>query len=70
MGEKIKILDSFQIDKTKFDIELNEGTKGEKYIIHLQNKRINLSYKDYNFVKFATCFMAAKERLEKFKEEK
>ncbi|MGL5571538.1 hypothetical protein [Cetobacterium sp.] len=67
MGEKILDLDKITIGNTELNIELNEGTKNEKYNIHIQNERINLSYKDFNFIKLASCFIVAKKRLKIFK---
>lgn len=64
MGEKIKDLEKITIGNMDFNIELNEGNKAEKYNIHIQSDRINLAYKDFNFIKFAACFLAAKKRLE------
>lgn len=69
MGEKIIDLDTIIIGEVKFNIELNEGTKNSKYNIHIQNDRINLAYKDFNFIKLAACFIVAKKRLELFKGE-
>ncbi|MGL6114976.1 MAG: hypothetical protein ACRC1R_08030 [Cetobacterium sp.] len=69
MGEKIRDLEKIFIGNSEFNIELNEGTKEEKYNIHIQNERVNLSFKDFNFIRFASCFLVAKKRLEIFKGE-
>lgn len=70
MGEKISDLEKITIGYMDFNIELNEGTKNEKYNIHIQSDRVNLAYKDFDFIQLAACFLTAKKRLGIFKEEK
>ena len=67
MGESIKDVGSFSLGKEEFHIELNFGTKQEKYNIHIQNSNLKLCFKDYDFVKFAEACLIAEKRLEFYK---
>lgn len=67
MGNKIKDLGEVTIGNQKFIIELNEGTKTERYNIHIQNKLLKICYKDIEFAEFAASFMLAKNIFENLK---
>ncbi len=67
MGERIKDVGSFSLGYEKFTIELNSGTKQEKYNIHIQNSNLKLCFKDYDFIKFAETCLIAEKRLDFYK---
>ena len=70
MGVKVSSLGTIRIGKSVFDVELNEGTKQEKYDIHIQNEAIKLYFKDAEFSRFAACFIAARKRFAVLKGQK
>ena len=64
MGSKISTLDEITFGGVSFEVELNEGTKKEKFDVHIQNEYLKLFFKDWQFAEFATCFIAAKRRFD------
>lgn len=69
MGERIKDLAKVKIGKTDFKIELNKAYyESGSYDIHLQCDKGRIGLSDREFLKLATCFMAAKEQFLKYKE--
>ncbi len=69
MGNKIKDLSEVEIGGQKYKVELNGGTKQEKYDIHLQNNQLNICLKDFEFSQFATALLVANRRMKRFKEQ-
>ena len=67
MGNKIKNLTSIELGGIRFDVELNGGTKSEKYDIHIQNTNMSICLKDYEFSKFTTTILVANKRMKRFK---
>lgn len=67
MGNKIKDLASIEFGGTKFDVELNGGTKSENYDIHIQNENMSICLKDYEFAQFVTSILVANKRMKRFK---
>ena len=67
MGNKIKDLGPIKIGGKEYFVELNGGTKKEKFDIHIQNDKINICMKDYEYSQFVTTLFVAKKRLERFK---
>ena len=67
MGNKISTLGRIKLGENIFDVELNEGTKAEKFDIHIQNESFKLFFKDKEFATFAACFIAAKKRFDVLK---
>lgn len=67
MGNKIKNIDQIKMNGHVYNIELNGGTKKEKYDIHIQNKDINICMKDFEFASFATAILVANKRMKRFK---
>ena len=67
MGNKISTLGRIKIGENIFDVELNEGTKDEKFDIHIQNEQVKFFFKDKEFARFAVCFIAAKKRFDVLK---
>ena len=67
MGNKIKDLAVIEMGGQKYSIELNGGTKKEKFDIHIQNEKINICMKDYEYSQFVTALFVAKKRMERFK---
>ena len=69
MGERIKDLAKVKIGNTDFKIELNKAYyESESHDIHLQCDKGRIGLSDRDFIKLATCFMAAKEQFLKYKE--
>ena len=64
MGVKISNLAEIKIGENIFDVELNDGTKSEKFNIHIQNKNFKFCFKDKEFEMFAACVVAAKKRFD------
>ncbi len=69
MGNRIKTLAEIEMGGKKFDVELNGGTKKEKFDIHIQNKEINICMKDYEYAQFVTSVLVANKRMKRFKKE-
>jgi hypothetical protein len=67
MGNKIKELSEIEMGNQKYIVELNGGTKKEKFDIHIQNKKVNICLKDYEFAQFVTSILVANRRMERFK---
>ena len=67
MGNKISTLDKLTIGGVPFEVELNEGTKKEKFDVHIQNEYLKFFFKDREFAEFAACFIAAKKRFDVLK---
>lgn len=67
MGNKIKDLAEVEIGGSKYKIELNGGTKNENFDIHIQNEKISICLKDYEFAQFATAVLVANKRMKRFK---
>lgn len=69
MGERIKDLAKAKVGNTDFKIELNKSYYANgNYDIHLQCDKGRIGLSDREFLKLATCFMAAKEQFIKYKE--
>lgn len=69
MGKKICDLAKIEVGGKEYTVELNGGTKKEKYDIHLQNEQINICMKDFEFSQFVTTLLVANRRMKRFKEE-
>ncbi len=69
MGNKISELSEITIGNQNYVVELNGGTKKEKFDIHIQNETINICLKDYEFAQFATSILVAYRRMERFKKQ-
>lgn len=69
MGNKICDLATITIGGQQYQVELNGGTKKEKYDIHLQNKQINICLKDFEFSQFVTSLLVANKKMKRFKKE-
>lgn len=67
MGNKIKDLATIEMSGQKYSVELNGGTKKEKFDIHIQNDKINICMKDYEYSQLVTALFVAKKRMERFK---
>ena len=67
MGNKIKDLAEVEIGGSKYKIELNGGTKNENFDIHIQNEKISICLKDYEFAQFASAVLVANKRIKRFK---
>lgn len=67
MGNKIKDLATIEIGGQKYCVELNGGTKKEKFDIHIQNDKINICMKDYEYSQLVTALFVAEKRMERFK---
>lgn len=67
MGNKIKDLGEIHMGKQAYSLELNGGTKTEKFDVHIQNDYVNICLKDYEFAQFATAILVANRRLDWFK---
>ena len=67
MGNKIKDLDTIEMGGQKYCVELNGGTKKENFDIHIQNDKINICMKDYEYSQLVTALFVAKKRMERFK---
>lgn len=67
MGNKLEDLCEIEMNNQKYTVELNGGTKKEKFDIHIQNESINICLKDYDFSKFTTAVLVANKRMERFK---
>ena len=67
MGNKIKDLASIKMGGQNYCVELNGGTKKEKFDIHIQNDKINICMKDYEYSQLVTALFVAKKRMERFK---
>lgn len=65
MGEKIKVIDTVNLEGMKFDVELNDGSAASKkpLHIHLQNDRFRLDLPDYSFMQMAIAVYTAKRKL-------
>lgn len=65
MGEKIKVIDTVNLENMKFDVELNDGSAASKkpLHIHLQNDRFRLDLPDYSFMQMAIAVCTAKRKL-------
>lgn len=68
MGNKFKDLAYIEIGGVKYNVELNGGTKGENYDIHIQNQTTSICLKDYEFSQFVTSILVANKRMKRFKE--
>lgn len=67
MGNKIKNISQIKFGEVEYDVELNGGTKKEKYDIHIQNKNINICFKDFEFAEFVCSLLVANKKMERFK---
>lgn len=67
MGNKIKDLATVEIGGQKYSVELNGGTKKEKFDIHIQNDKINICLKDFEYSQLVTALCVAQKRMERFK---
>lgn len=67
MGNKIKDLATIEMGGQKYCVELNGGTKKENFDIHIQNEKINICMKDYEYSQFVTALLVAQKRMERFK---
>lgn len=69
MGERIRDLAKIRIGDTEFRIELNKAYyEKASYDIHLQCEKGRIGLSDRDFLKLATCFIAAKDQFLKYKE--
>ncbi len=68
MGNRIRELSEIEMGGQKYSIELNGGTKKEKFDIHIQNNNINICFKDFEFAQFATAVLVANKKMKRFKE--
>ena len=67
VGNKICDLAEIELGNSVYKVELNGGTKKEKYDIHLQNEQINICMKDFEFSQFVTALVVANRRMKRFK---
>lgn len=71
MGELIKVLKSFIIDKHiryTIDLELNKSGEGSgKRIVHLQTERGRLEFSEATFVHLIATVLEAEEKLRSIK---
>ncbi len=71
MGEKIKDLQSINIGKSSFMIELNEGYTAEQgRVIHIQNNKFRYLLKEKDFIRLASLVMRAWSEFKYIKENK
>ena len=67
LGSKISNLAEIKIGNNILKVELNEGTKSEKFDIHIQNENFKLCFKDKEFSIFSASVIAAKKRFDVLK---
>lgn len=67
MGNKIKDLANIEMGGQRYCVELNGGTKKEKFDIHIQNKNISICMKDYEYSELVAALLVAQKRMERFK---
>jgi len=67
LGSKLANLAEIRIGDNIFNVELNEGTKSEKFDVHIQNNNLKLYFKDKDFAIFSACVIAAKKRFDRLK---
>ena len=65
MGNKIKDLATIEMGGQKYCVELNGGTKKENFDIHIQNDKINICMKDYEYSQLVTALFVAQKRMER-----
>ena len=68
MGEKIRDVGLFKLGNTKVSIELNKAySSNNKYDIHIQTEKTQISMTDGEFIKFAAALKKSKIELEREK---